>query len=126
MILWLYRWLPILCGCHCRDDRSFHFHGRRFPVCARCTGELIGVLLAAVTFWLWHPSGWIAAALLLPLIVDGTVQARTRYESTNGKRLVTGILFGYGGIVLFFLSVSAAYSFGRALGPVFFGPRPAG
>ena len=84
------------------------------------------MLLAAVTFWLWHPNGWIAAALLLPLIVDGAVQAGTRYESTNGKRLVTGILFGYGGIVLFFLSVSAAYSFGRALGPVFFGPRPAG
>lgn len=84
------------------------------------------MLLAVVSFWFWHPGGWTAAALLLPLIVDGVVQARTRYESTNPRRLVTGILFGYGGIVLFFLSVYAAYSFGRSLGPVFFGPRPAG
>lgn len=84
------------------------------------------MLLAVVTYAFWHPNGWIAGALLLPLIVDGVVQARTRYESTNGRRLVTGILFGYGGIVLFFLSVYAAYSFGRDLGRVWFAPAAGG
>ena len=42
---WLWRWLPILFGCHCRPDRSFHFRdGTPFPICARCTGELAGIL----------------------------------------------------------------------------------
>ncbi|HJB51594.1 MAG TPA: DUF2085 domain-containing protein, partial [Candidatus Oscillibacter pullicola] len=40
---WLWRWLPIIFGCHCRPDRSFHFRdGTPFPICARCTGELAG------------------------------------------------------------------------------------
>ncbi|WP_334117834.1 DUF2085 domain-containing protein [uncultured Oscillibacter sp.] len=43
---WLWRWLPILFGCHCRPDRSFHFRdGTPFPICARCTGELAGNLV---------------------------------------------------------------------------------
>ena len=37
-----------------------------------------------------------ALLMLLPLIVDGIVQARTTYESTNLRRLITGILYGYG------------------------------
>ena len=42
---WLWRWLPIIFGCHCRPDRSFHFRdGTPFPICARCTGELAGIL----------------------------------------------------------------------------------
>ena len=44
MTAWLYRWLPIVFGCHCREDRSFHIRGRRLPLCARCTGELAGIL----------------------------------------------------------------------------------
>ena len=35
---WLYQWLPIVFGCHCREDRSFHIREERFPICARCTG----------------------------------------------------------------------------------------
>ena len=33
--------------------------------------------------------------LMLPLIIDGTVQMFTKYESTNIKRCITGICFGY-------------------------------
>ncbi|MEI3349189.1 MAG: DUF2085 domain-containing protein [Dysosmobacter sp.] len=29
-------------GCHQRPDRSFFFHGKQFPVCARCTGVFLG------------------------------------------------------------------------------------
>lgn len=32
--------------------------------------------------------------MMLPLIVDGFVQRLTPYESTNIRRLITGILFG--------------------------------
>ena len=57
MKAWLYQWLPIVFGCHCRADRSFFWRGRQFPLCARCTGELAGFLCAI-------PAGFFA---LLPV-----------------------------------------------------------
>lgn len=86
MLDWFDKWLPILFGCHQRADRSFHFHGRQFPICARCTGELAGILASGLTFALWHP-GWKPALLLLvPLVLDGGLQALTPYESGNGRQ----------------------------------------
>lgn len=111
---WLYKWLPIFFGCHCRDDRSFHWHGRKFPICARCTGELAGMILAVG--FLWHlPPVWLAAVLLVPLVVDGFVQLLTPYESTNPRRFVTGLAFGFGFLTLFVHSCLAAYRFGYSL-----------
>ena len=95
LIPWLYKWLPIICGCHCRDDRSFHYHGRKFPVCARCTGELLGIAFCLVSCFFCLPPAWVAALAMVPMVADGTVQLLTRYESTNFRRVVTGFLFGY-------------------------------
>lgn len=39
--------------------------------------------------------------MTLPLIIDGGVQRLTSYESTNLRRLFTGILFGIALIFLF-------------------------
>jgi len=33
-------------GCHQKPERSFFIKGYQFPVCARCTGVIIGYLLA--------------------------------------------------------------------------------
>lgn len=116
MIPWLYQWLPILFGCHCLDSRSFHYKGRRFPLCARCTGELVGILFCLITFP-WVRVGVVpAVGLLLPLIVDGGLQALTPYESKNGRRLLTGLLFGYALADLFLLSTGAAVQYGISLG----------
>lgn len=123
MVRWLYQWLPILCGCHCRADRSFHYKGKKFPVCARCTGEVCGALAAVCSVAFWHPPVWAAALLLIPMVADGTIQARTSYESTNPKRFITGLLFGYGLTTLFLLSLSAAFFFGVRLGQEWFGSR---
>lgn len=116
MAAWLYRWLPILFGCHCRDDRSLHFRGRRFPICARCTGELAGMVLALAAWAFWRPGLAGAVLLLLPLVVDGGLQALTPYESGNGRRLVTGFFFGYGLVCLFLHTTMGAISFGMELG----------
>lgn len=115
MIPWLYKWLPIFFGCHCRDDRSFHFHGRKFPICARCTGELAGMLLSAAVGFFWRPSVAMSAVLLLPLVADGFLQLKTVYESTNLRRVITGFLFGYGLMALFMISTIAAFQFGYNL-----------
>ena len=115
MIPWLYKWLPIIFGCHCRDDRSFHYHGKKFPICARCTGELLGILAGIVVCCFYLPSVPVLIAVLLPLVTDGLVQLKTAYESTNLRRLVTGLLFGCGLYGLFLRSSIAAFQFGYQL-----------
>ncbi|MBR1735701.1 MAG: DUF2085 domain-containing protein, partial [Firmicutes bacterium] len=47
-----------------------------------------------------YPKTVYCFLMLLPLIIDGTVQKATSYESTNIKRLITGILCGMGFIFL--------------------------
>ena len=113
---WIYRWLPIIFGCHCRPERSFFFRGRQLPLCARCTGELLGILAAVGSWWLWRPPVALALVLLVPLVVDGLVQLCTAYESKNGRRFVTGVLFGYGLLNLFLLSIVWVFHWGYALG----------
>lgn len=116
MMAWLSKWLPIVFGCHCLDRRSFHYRGRRFPLCARCTGELFGILLCLASFPFVRVGVLPSALALLPLVVDGGIQALTPYESGNGRRLVTGLLFGYGLASLFLLSTLAVVGYGMALG----------
>lgn len=38
---------------------------------------------------------WLAL-MCVPMAVDGGIQRITRYRSTNTKRLITGILYGFG------------------------------
>ena len=68
---WLYKWLPILFGCHGLDSRSFHYKGQKFPLCARCTGELLGMAAGLVLCPFWHPPLAVLATLLVPMAVDG-------------------------------------------------------
>lgn len=96
------RFLQIFFGCHARPDRSFYFHGKQFPICARCTGELVGMLGGiplAVCFGI--PSFWVVCLMMLPLVADGFIQRLTAYESNNIRRLWTGILFGIAFIFMF-------------------------
>lgn len=113
---WFYKWLPIFFGCHCRPERSFYYRGRQFPVCARCTGELTGILALLLTWTVWHPDAVPSLLLLLPLVLDGMIQLCTAYESKNIRRLWTGILFGYGLTNLLFLSAAWVYHLGYAAG----------
>lgn len=112
-ILW--KWLPIVFGCHRRPERSFCFRGVTFPICARCTGEFVGILIGILSFGIGAPPIKILIFLLLPLIADGSIQALTSYESTNTKRFITGFLFGYALLTLFFLSTRYAFLYGKSL-----------
>ena len=112
----MYKWLPIIFGCHCLDSRSFHFRGRRFPLCARCTGELVGIAAAVGSFAFVCPPVPVLLVLMIPMVLDGGIQMFTAYESGNVRRLITGILFGFGLTDLFLLSTAAAFRYGMALG----------
>ena len=70
MISWLYKWLPITFGCHCRADRSFFWKGKQLPICARCTGELVGMVAAR---WLDVPDAWVV--LPASAMADARAQA---------------------------------------------------
>ena len=58
------------------------------------------------------PDLWVAFACVVPMILDGFIQLLTPYQSTNMRRLVTGILFGYALCSLFVISSIAAFQFG--------------
>ena len=49
------------------------------------------------------------------MIIDGFLQLKTAYESTNLRRVITGFLFGFGLLALFFISAAAAFRFGYHL-----------
>ena len=110
------KWLPIIFGCHCRPDRSFFYRGKQFPICARCTGELFGISLGILLFALFHISLFGNLFLLIPLIFDGTLQLKTKYESTNIRRFITGTMFGYALVSIFILTTLYAYDTGTYIG----------
>lgn len=89
------KFLRIFFGCHARPDRSFYFRGKQFPICARCTGELIGMIAGIpIVIFQGCPRIEIVLMMMLPLVFDGFLQRLTSYESGNFRRLATGILFG--------------------------------
>ena len=45
---------------------------------------------------LFRGPSFVSLVGTIPLMVDGTVQMFTSYRSTNEKRLLTGILYGFG------------------------------
>ncbi len=74
--------------CHQRSERSFHLGNFQMPVCSRCQGVYTGYLVGLLFF---IP----ALIILLPLTyLDGFIQLRTKYQSTNFRRFTTGILSG--------------------------------
>ena len=83
-------------GCHQRPERSFFFHGRQCPVCARCMGVWIGYGVGLLVLLLWQPPFWLSCALAGVMLLDWTVQRVGWRESTNARRLATGILGGFG------------------------------
>ena len=83
-------------GCHQKPERSFFLSGYQFPVCARCTGILIGYLLAVFAYFFVKMPWYFCIILCLPLCVDGITQYIKIRESNNMLRVFTGIFSGFG------------------------------
>ena len=86
------------------------------PVCARCEGELIGILAGLIAVWFLRPPYWLMAFIMLPMIADGLIQGITEYESTNVRRLITGILFGFGITMIIMMFWIAVFRYGLSIG----------
>ena len=107
-----------LCGrtirCHQMPSRSFFIGSYQFPLCARCTGIMAGRVIALLLFPVFLfaldipllPALIVLPILLVPLAVDGLVQKFTSYESTNFRRMVTGILWGFAEMTLILMGIT--------------------
>ena len=74
------------------------------------------MVMAMVSLWFYLPSWWLVLVLMVPMVVDGFIQLKTRYESTNLRRLLTGIPFGYSLVAMFVLFTKGLYDFGYWIG----------
>lgn len=109
-------------NCHQKHDRSYSINDNQMPVCARDVGSFIGgsiglllmsftkgcknlkdTLLDMMDLDLSMPERkktvvliLIGALFALPLVLDGSIQLVTDYESFNEFRTFTGVLFGFG------------------------------
>lgn len=84
-------------GCHQMATRSFFFKGFQFPLCARCTGILVGEIVACLLLLCnIHIDVFIAVLLICTTVLDGMIQLLGKYESTNFKRLFSGLIAGIG------------------------------
>ncbi|WP_459500503.1 DUF2085 domain-containing protein [Bacillus sp. C1] len=107
------KWLPIVFGCHQNKNRSFHYHNHYFPLCARCTGELIGLFLGIALYFYFQFPYFIYILGMIPLVIDGGLQLLTSYQSNNSKRVITGSVFGISLITLFIKSCIFIYLLGK-------------
>lgn len=83
-------------GCHQKPERSFFFRGKQFPVCARCTGIFVGNMLAMILYPMVGFKLIICAIFCIIMFLDWIIQYSGIKESTNLRRLFTGVLCGYG------------------------------
>ncbi len=100
-LLWL-KWMAWgkRLGCHQMPERSFFFKGYQFPVCARCTGVLVSSIAACMVFFR-YPLGWQwCIGLCFVMFLDWFIQWTGIRKSTNIRRLVTGLVGGYGCMTL--------------------------
>ncbi len=96
-------------GCHQRADRSFFLGDYQFPVCARCTGVFLGQSVSFVLLlFRKRVSVGAACGLLLVMGADWFAQHIGLCESTNLRRLMTGIMGGIGIVSLWAAAVCAA------------------
>lgn len=83
-------------GCHQLPERSFFLFGRQFPVCARCTGLVVGYISAIPLSHILHPNLILAVSFCTLMLFDWYFQWLGILQSTNARRVVTGALCGYG------------------------------
>ena len=91
--------------CHRKPERSFFIRGHQFPVCARCTGFYITIVLYTVYayyFPIVYTPEYVLFGILLcvPALLDGLTQLFEFRESNNCLRFTTGLIGGIGLMII--------------------------
>lgn len=85
--------------CNLKSHRAPNLFGFCFPLCWRCTSIVIGTLAGHI---IYHQNyynkslQWVGIVLMIPLIIDSYLQYGLDLESTNFRRIITGLLTGFG------------------------------
>ena len=87
--------------CHRKPERSFFIKGHQFPVCSRCTGFYISLIMYFIYTYYFFVDYNVyvlifAVLLLVPTAIDGITQLLEYRESNNKLRFITGLLGGLG------------------------------
>jgi uncharacterized membrane protein len=83
-------------GCHQLPERSFFFKGFQMPVCARCTGVILGYFIAIPMFIIVGYKNKLSIWGCLIMLIDWSLQQFKIKPSTNKRRFITGMFGGYG------------------------------
>lgn len=82
--------------CHQKANRSFFLYNYQFPICARCTGLLLGYFLGIILLFIGKIPLTISIAFITTMFIDWFVQYKGIKISNNYRRLFTGSLCGIG------------------------------
>ena len=92
--------------CNCKPETAPTIGGKCFILCYRCTSIIVGGLGADIynhflRIGLDFRTAIIALFCVIPCFVDGLFHySRFRYQSTNSKRIITGLIAGTGLLIL--------------------------
>lgn len=93
-------------GCHQMEERSFIYKGRQMPICARCTGVVIGSVIAIILILFKIQLNLTTIFIFLSIMgIDWALQYINVLKSTNIRRLITGILGGLGITYLYYFII---------------------
>lgn len=82
-------------GCHQKIAHSFVVKGFQFPVCARCTGVIIGYFIGFFTYFYFQIPLYLIFTLAGIMLFDWSLQYFKILHSTNFRRLLTGLGCGF-------------------------------
>ena len=82
-------------GCHQIPERSFFYRGYQFPVCARCTGVILGQIAGGISILFNTLSYDTVGFLCFVMFFDWWLQRVHLLQSTNLRRFTTGTLCGF-------------------------------
>lgn len=124
-------------NCHQKSERSWEINGNQMPVCTRDLGIFLGIFIIGLIWTRFGHNRWtikdsmfsifpdkrldsiyeknqrnflfwgIGGLSILPILLDGGIQAISDYESDTLRRIITGALFGMGFMWFFCASLSA-------------------
>lgn len=90
-------------GCHQIPERSFKIKKKKFPLCSRCTGILLGqILMIVLIVFGINFSLLISLILLGVMFLDWFLQNTIKFYSRNLLRFLTGLIGGIGLINLYY------------------------
>ncbi|MBS5938979.1 DUF2085 domain-containing protein [Clostridium sp.] len=95
--IWLFFMNIFANTCHQKAERSFFISKYQFPICARCTGLMLGYILGVSLAFSGKQVNLLTnLVFILIMFIDWFLQYKKIKKSNNNRRLFTGFLCGLG------------------------------